>query len=93
MTPQAYFHETDIQVVIGLHKHPTRWWAQASKTLDGISVKVEAHDDDILTVLQRLQHAWQEKTEILPAAFSTPPLLAAPVEDATFNYPTDEIPF
>ena len=91
MTSEEYFIELKIYVVIGMHHHPHNWWAQASKTIGSISIKVEARADTLSELLDSLALEWRTATEGQKKEFFTPPLLTeyTPYKELS----SEEIPF
>lgn len=92
MISEDRFAADNINVTLGLHNSSNgRWWGQAARTEDGISIKVEAYGATANEVCENLWIEWEKKVSRVPNFI---PRLAPPIEDATFTeIKPDDIPF
>lgn len=92
MSAEDRFAADNINVTLGLHNsHHGRWWGQAARSEDGISIKVEAYGATANEVCESLWVEWEKKVARVPNFI---PRLAPPIEDAQFTEVTSvNIPF
>lgn len=92
MTSEDRFAADGISITIALLSYnKQRWWAQASHTVDGITVQAEVCAHHFAVLLDELWIEWEKKLTKVPNFI---PRLAPPIEDAQFReVHSDDIPF